>query len=110
MIAIIYVNKKPFLCFKNNRYIKYIIHCSQLIYCNIIFNIRHSIKRKNIYHLSCEITNKLNFSNYFILGMNTEFYNEKKYSIKNNYKKTPGNIKPIWVKNDYGKQITFLIN
>ena len=100
MTAIIYLKNKPFYC--GNFNVNKICYYNEPILFTII-NIENlalmimQIKKVNyVYHLYCV----------YHASLKPKTNNKKIWEY---YKKTPGNIKPIWVENDHGKQISFLL-
>lgn len=94
MIAIVYLNKEPFYCFDIKNYCEgskiTVIHekWGKL-------TVTQQTERNNNLHLNCETL--------LAIDRNDIVFNT-------NYKKMGDNVKPVWVENDHGKQITFLIN
>jgi hypothetical protein len=115
VIIIIYLKYEPYLCFsfKNFDFKFFLSSCKQFCYCNIFFTIEFwntNIYDKNSIDVHCKIDSQCQ-EKFFSIGMNTYNFNFDNFDISNNpnYPLTPGKITPVWVKNDHGKQITFLI-
>lgn len=112
MTATIYINKEPLFCFViDNDFMNYLENYNkpQIIINNIVFLVL-KIKNNNIFCKTLENINKKYEKIY--IGFNWSMYNFDKFDICNNpsYPKMADNVKPIWVGNDCGKQITFLID
>jgi hypothetical protein len=107
MIAIIYLDKPddPFYCFNIPCNHPITWKSEQIIIENIPFLVEDKIKdHRNHIRILC------NHTEIEKLNKHTANYDFDRFDISHHYKRTPGKIKPIWVVNNYGKQINFLIS
>jgi hypothetical protein len=96
MIAIIYLNNKPFYCFQIENFNENILIEKIYLFTRFSVIIKKQIIRQSIIHLDCEVAPPRNID-------------KNDIAFRSEYKKMGDIVEPIWLCNDQGEELTFLI-